>query len=43
MFQDIINPARFTEIIGQVRMCSDADVDEIFDFAPPGTRLMIAS
>src|SRR5438552_16996725 len=33
MFQDIINPARFTEIIGQVRMCSDADVDEILEQA----------
>ncbi len=28
MFQDVINPARFSEVVGRVRMCSEADVDD---------------
>src|SRR6266481_7594262 len=29
MFQDIINPANFADVIGQVGMSSAADVDEV--------------
>jgi len=33
MNQDVINPARFSEVVGQVAMQSDADVDEVLDHA----------
>jgi acyl-CoA reductase-like NAD-dependent aldehyde dehydrogenase len=33
MFQGVINPARFTEIVGQVQMHTEADVDEVLALA----------
>src|SRR6185436_10856033 len=29
MFQDVINPAKFSEVVGQVRMYSESDVDDV--------------
>ena len=33
MLHDVINPARFTEVVGQVPMLSEADVDDVLDRA----------
>src|SRR5262245_36314789 len=33
MFQDVINPARFSEVVGHVRMCSQADVEKTIELA----------
>jgi acyl-CoA reductase-like NAD-dependent aldehyde dehydrogenase len=33
MFQDVINPARFSEIVGQVQMHTAAEVDAVLDYA----------
>src|SRR5262252_6272786 len=33
MFQDIINPANFSEIVGQVAMASESDVEDVLERA----------
>ena len=38
MFKDVINPARFAEVVGQVPMCSGADVDRALDQAQAAFR-----
>src|SRR5258706_11078026 len=38
MHADVINPARFSEVIGQAPMSSDADVDRVLDQAQTAFR-----